>query len=811
MSARPGIEWSASATPWIAALAVLCSSTALSGVIEGGLWLVHIAVAIAVVTGTGALLRSTRLPAPVVSLMQVMALLCLLVTIFTRTGILAVLPGPESLSDLGTVLSDSVGQVQTGVPPVQATPAIRCLVMLAIGLVTVLVDTLAVAAAAPAASGLVLLCVFAVPASLAEEMLPFWTFVFGAAAFALLLAVDGQHRHEAWRGRLGSGASSGSGSSATAVASIAMVIALIVGAGFTLVGTVGRLPGSGNGVGGSGNSGLGINAMTSLRGMLNQGKTRDLFRVRGLPEATYMRATTLDKYVANKGWERGGDPSGTPAQGELARPPGDRGEGKTSRVEVDPVGWRDFWLPIYGSPRRLDTPDDQYLYDPGRGIVFAQNQRKPEPYQLETVLDTPTADQLRRASGDVPVDQSYFVVDGVEDRVAQLARALTKDATNQFDRAVKLYEYFTGPTSDFKYKLETKGDLTSDALSDFLFNGKVGYCEQYASAMAVLARQVGMPARVALGFTAGYVDGDQRVITSEDAHAWVEIFFAGYGWVTFDPTPIDDGRGVTPPYLRESGAPDEKDPTANSSSTTTTTTTAPTSTSGSAVLGQGQQDQTDPVHKTPPWHYVALSVALGLAVLLTALMMLALFGVLGAGLAGIPWARKLILPIVIGLWALAAALTAALVSWWLAILLVLVGALLAPMTVRGVRRHNHLHTIAALGAGAATAAWQELLAESIDRGVRIPSSETIRTASRRLAREHNLDEDGRNGLRTVIGAIERSWYSAHPGTDPNLPGAVAAVRASMARNAKLSLRAHLFPRSVLHPAPRPVIDEPVPV
>ena len=97
----------------------------------------------------------------------------------------------------------------------------------------------------------------------------------------------------------------------------------------------------------------------------------------------------------------------------------------------------------------------------------------------------------------------------------------------------------------------------------------------------------------------------------------------------------------------------------------------------------------------------------------------------------------------------------------------------------------------------------------------MPVAETIRTAARRLAREHNLDDAGKNGLRTVIGAIERSWYSANPVADPALPGALAAVRQSLRQNAPLSLRARMFPKSVLKPTPAPVAEtqerEPVPV
>jgi hypothetical protein len=145
-------------------------------------------------------------------------------------------------------------------------------------------------------------------------------------------------------------------------------------------------------------------------------------------------------------------------------------------------------------------------------------------------------------------------------------------------------------------------------------------------------------------------------------------------------------------------------------------------------------------------------------------------------------------------------LTAALLSWWLAILLLLIGVVAAPAVVRAVRRRNRLHSIAGLGTQAASAAWEELVAESVDRGTRIPPTETVRVAARRMARAHNLDEQGRDGLRSVVGAIERSWYSGRPEADPQLPHAVDEVRRSMNRNAPLALKAKVLPRSVLHPS-----------
>ncbi|MFD7657596.1 DUF3488 and DUF4129 domain-containing transglutaminase family protein [Actinosynnema sp. NPDC059797] len=800
-------KWVVGATPAVAGLATLCAATALTSVIAGALWAVYLAVAIAVVGGTGVLLRGTRLPAPLVSLGQVLALACLLVTIFTRSGVLVFLPGPQAFEDLIGVLGQAMTEVQTGVPPVPDSPAMRCLVMLAIGLVAVLVDGLAVGAAAPAASGLVLLCVFAVPASLADEMLPLWTFAFGAGAFAMLLAVDGQHRHQAWRGKLPNGGRQGSGPAATAVAGLAVVIALVVGGSLTLVGTVGRLPGTGEEVGG-GSGGLGIDPMTELRGMLNQGATREMFRVRGLPSSAYLRAMTLREYVPGKGWQLGGNmPEGVSARGELPPQPGDAGDGKVTSVRIEPVNWVDNWLPVYGKPRLIDDVDENWRYDPARGMVYSVRARKSEPYRLDTVLEAPAADTLRRAPSVPEVDPAYQEAPGVSQRVAGLAQEIVAGQDNQFDQATALYRYFTDGTQGFTYTTETGGDNRPDALEDFLFNGKRGYCEQYASAMAIMARSVGMPARVALGFTAGFPTEDFQTITTQDAHAWVEIYFAGYGWMTFDPTPLSDGRGVTPPYISGLEADDEEDGS-SATATTTTTTTAP---SGSAAPestapdAQAQGGTTEAEEAVPTWHLVALAVAAALAALLTWLVF-ATRRPGGPAWLRLPWLRPAALAAAAVAWVATLALAAALLWWELAIALVLLAAAAAPAGVREWRRRARLRAVAGLGPDAAGAAWQELVAESVDRGTRVPNTETVRAAARRLVKAHNLDERGRDGLRAVVGAVERSWYSARAEADPSLPRAVDEVRASMNRNAPLALKAKVLPRSVLQSKPPASLD-----
>ncbi|MDQ3154051.1 MAG: transglutaminase domain-containing protein, partial [Actinomycetota bacterium] len=129
-------------------------------------------------------------------------------------------------------------------------------------------------------------------------------------------------------------------------------------------------------------------------------------------------------------------------------------------------------------------------------------------------------------------------------------------------------------------------------------------------------------------------------------------------------------------------------------------------------------------------------------------------------------------------------------------------AVLTPAALRTVRRRRRIAVVAAGGPGAAAAAWEEVLAESCDRGAAPTGSGSVRAVARVLAREHSLDEPGRSGLRSLVGALERSWYGPGAATDPNLAAALAEVRASLTRCAPTGRRAQLLPRSVLPPRRR---------
>ncbi len=809
------VGWTGPVVPCAAGLAVLAAATSLSGVIGGVRWLVFVAVTIAVIAGTGIALRTVRTPTPLVALGQFVGLLCFLTAVFTRSGILVVLPGPAALTDLVSVLRQAMEQVKTGIPPVSASAAILCLVCVALGMVAIVVDTLAVAAAAPAASGLVLLCVFAVPASLADDLLPWWAFAIGAAGFALLLVVDERQRHRLWRGRLGlpelrSG--DGSAPAAAGIAASSVVVALLAGAVFTVVGTAGRLPG-----GDSDTGTIGLSTMANLRGLLNRSNIVELFRVRNLPKSMpYLRAVTLSQYDPAKGFGPDGTLDAASTADLLPLPLGTdlnrlAAEGTPLDVQIEPVGYKDYWLPVYGLPTQFSKIEDAWSYSPSAGIVHARTEQRAGPYRQVGILPNPSAESMRAAQAPRQTVESLigtkYYEATVDQRVRTLAQDLTRNARTDYDRTMAIRNWLH-KDGGFRYRLATEGTGQGDPLVDFLFNGKTGFCEQFASSMAAMLRAVNVPSRVAVGFTSGYANGNYQSITTNDAHAWVEVFFNGLGWVPFDPTPFPDDRGTENPY--EQPQQDTTSGAATPTPSSTQPSQAPTTSSRPADAGGTNTEDPRADSLIPIWVWfftgplalLALgAVARGTAVTVARRRERETAAAAPGGkeppelwwaVAAVTGTTALLLP----LWFVLHP-----VLWLLVLLAVVAGCALAvPSWLRRYLRDRRLHAVALGGPDAAGAAWQELMAASRDRGAAVAGTETVRAAARKLVREHKLDEQGQNGLRTIIGAVERSWYGGDTEAEPELFTAIRQVLASMSASAPLSWRSRLFPPSVLRTA-----------
>jgi transglutaminase-like putative cysteine protease len=160
-------------------------------------------------------------------------------------------------------------------------------------------------------------------------------------------------------------------------------------------------------------------------------------------------------------------------------------------------------------------------------------------YQVESLVVQASEEQLRSAGRETPdfIQQRYTSLPGsVPERVYALARGLTSAAATPYDEARAIEGYLR---ANYSYTLDLPAPPPGVDVADyFLFDLKKGFCDYYATAMVVLARAVGLPARLVTGYDSGRYSppSAEYIVTAADAHAWVEIYFPGIGWVEFEPT-----------------------------------------------------------------------------------------------------------------------------------------------------------------------------------------------------------------------------------------------------------------------------------
>jgi transglutaminase-like putative cysteine protease len=132
----------------------------------------------------------------------------------------------------------------------------------------------------------------------------------------------------------------------------------------------------------------------------------------------------------------------------------------------------------------------------------------------------------------------FLQLPALDPRIPQLARFLTESQLTPYWRAAALEHYLR---TEYGYTLDLPAQRPADPLADFLFVRKKGHCEYFASALAVMLRSLGIPARLVTGFQGGEYNpvSDSYTVRADQAHAWVEAYFSGFGWITFDPTPPD--------------------------------------------------------------------------------------------------------------------------------------------------------------------------------------------------------------------------------------------------------------------------------
>ena len=192
------------------------------------------------------------------------------------------------------------------------------------------------------------------------------------------------------------------------------------------------------------------------------------------------------------------------------------------------------WVPVAYQPASVDLPGARVL--PGSDTVIVRTTGAiGAAYDVVSQDPAPTVPQLGAAHIDPAAKSDLQLPRNFPDRVRQLARQITAKAQTPYAQALALQDYLR---SNYAYSLSVPKGHSDSALVDFLFKTKAGFCEQFSSAFAAMARAIGLPTRVAVGFTTGTADAAGVYhVTTQDAHAWPEVDFAGLGWIRFEPTP----------------------------------------------------------------------------------------------------------------------------------------------------------------------------------------------------------------------------------------------------------------------------------
>ena len=776
-----------------AAIATAAASVSLYPIFTGGLWFLAGLGAIVVVAAAGTATRWRRLPEPVCLAGGLIALLLYLNVAFANSrSLLHLLPTPASARLLAHMVDLGFNQAGRYAPPVPELAPMVLLAAAGIGIAALLTDWMAVRLGSAALAGLPLLLLFTEPFTLSVGRGFLGTtvaFCVGIAGYLGLLSSEGKDRIREWESQ-DPAARDAPDTKALAAAGrrvgfasvvVALILPLVIpGLHVTRLfgGQVGIGGHGGTGVSGTGPGGVGFPGVnTKFSQELSSELTSPAQIVLGYTTAVqspdYLQLYVLDK-LTDSGWSLFSQPESTVRVGpRLPSPPGLSdasldGTVSTSITVARDVGSDDLdALPVPYPTTSIKAKGD---LEADRSTLMVFDQGTPLgglSYQVNSIVNAPSAEALDIAPPPPAViKDNYLEVPSSYDSLRGVAESIAGKAKTPLDKAVALQDWLAN--GSFKYTLKAPTVLNASELSQFLNVTKSGYCQQFSFAMAVLARLLGIPSRVAYGFTSGSSLGDNEwQVTTHDAHAWPELYFSGSGWLRFEPTPsgaTGQGTAYQPTYTdlvngTSSGTPAQSAPTS-----------PPVSAAGSDAnkailrhhLSEQLGDLADPgltagggaataAHGrgTNPWQVFGLVVA----------------GLLIIGLVA-PWAARLV--------------------------------------IRRRRWHlsRRLDGPDRADAEWAHAAWEELRDDLTDYGAGCLPSDTPRAVAARAGAELALAEPALSALGRIAMAEERARYAARPTDGSGLRHDSVTVRRAIAVAVPRPTRwrGRLLPASVIGPA-----------
>jgi transglutaminase-like putative cysteine protease len=690
--------------------------------------------------------RLVGLPRPLVPLVGFLALVLAVTQLSARdTAVLGVFPGPGAVREYVHLMHRAFYFINVSVPPAPNTASLVALVAGGVGLVALLVDTCAVTYRASALAGLPLLALYGVPVAVVRDGVPWPYFAFGAVGWMALVLAEGNERVGSW-GRTVRRAADEPRTGrliGRRIGFAALSLAVLVPA---------FLPGIGDGVldpggssSGTGGQVLTENPFVSLAASLGQPANAEVLDYSTTADAPgYITLVTLDKFDGTT-WI----PSSLKTSGHVGThtlPPlsvsAAAGGNKTVTTQFHADGLKQStWLPT-PTPLISVEADPGWVYDDAHRIPWSPKKTliAEQDWTATSLAELPTQAELENAPP-VPADvrDAYLKLPtGINPDAKKIAEQQTKNATSDFDKAVLLQNYFN---SNFVYDATYRSPKV-DPLGAFLA-ARHGFCQQFASAFAVMARELGLPTRVVVGFLPGHANSLQPnnrdwTVFWRDAHAWPEVYFSGYGWIRFEPTPRTDNTGISqPPYTQ--GSVSSASGGSASVPFATGKDTKDSQTGGGKVSSSSGSGWWSPRHL----------------------------------LGRLPWA------------------------WFGGTLLVVLLLAMPGLLRRFLRRRRLARAAKGEPIDAALAAWQELEATCVDLGVAWPVSRTPRQTALELTPE--VAHLAAPALTRLGIATERAQYARDPELTHGLDADVSTVRVALLERTSSGqrVRAEVLPRSVL--------------
>ncbi|WP_329069155.1 transglutaminase TgpA family protein [Streptomyces sp. NBC_01429] len=754
-----------------ALVATLMSAGALVPLVEPAFWLVQAGCMVAVMSGVGALARRVPLARTMTVVLQGLAALLMLTALFARDqALLGFVPTPGVLGEFVDLLTEGGDDVGRYAIPAPATDGIKLMLIGGVLLIGLAVDAIAVTFRSAAAAGLPLLALYSVAAGLSGGTGGWLWFLLAAVGYLLLLLAEGRDRLSQWGRIFGGAAAPGRFTSGPDAAErrapvrtgrrigvVALGVALAVPAVLPaldggLLAEAGR--GSGSGPGGGGTISA-VNPLVSLQDNLNQPEDREALRYKTNAKNTqdlYLRIMALDKFDGTS-WrfsQRGVED----VPDRLPGAPGLRSDVSTTEVttNISAAGWyRQNYLPMPYPATKVDIAGRWRFEPTGRTLVGDRGQStRGARYEVGSLLVNPTKEQLASApEAPAALRREYTQIPAIlPDVVKETALGVTEGATTDYEKAVRLQDWFA-LDGGFSYNTEVDSGTGVAAITRFLQN-KEGFCVHFSFAMAAMARTLGIPARVAVGFTPGTPQSDGSMsVGLRDAHAWPELYFEGVGWTRFEPTP---SRGSAPDYTRPDAPVDgPTDPSSPDASASDTPSDEPSASDSCPAQGRQPAEcgtavadgAVPPTDAGPPVGTVIGIVLSALAVLLIPLLPLL-------------WRTR----------------------------------------IRALRLGSAGRTVE--DASARTlAAWREITDTAWDHGIPPDDSRTPRKTAARIVRLGGLEGLPAEAVHRVAGAVERVLYAPDPQPGTGLAEDARLVREGLRAAAGRwpRLRALLAPRS----------------